>query len=1155
MQGDFDFIFEIQGVESIKLNFHLLFRYIAHAFFLVAVILLSTFSVLCQSSDSSPIFVYSSTFTSEQGLSQNSVAAIVKDRDGFVWVGSGDGLNRFDGYSFVHFSHSDGDTTSLSNDVIRALLLDSKGRLWIGTYNGLNLYDSEKETFRKFQTTNNTISQNTILCLLEDRNHNLWVGTYWGLNKINLETFSITRYHYRADGSGLADNAVNALLEDRNGKIWVCTGKGINIMGPAGIESTIPPSTAPDGLTSTLVVNILQDSTGAIYLGTNGSGVLRLENENDRTFEYFVHTPGKPSVGNNIISAMGIDRNGTILIGTDGAGLYRYEGNGKFTQILIRENRILNNGSLHGIYVDEQNNYWIGLFGAGLTYISGARPRFEHYRYFDENMEIIGKNSVLAIAEDHDQKIWIGTDGAGLYKFDPVTKRFTSYVHSPKNKNSLSTNVAKSLLVDHKNNLYIGTFAGGLNYLDTKTNTFSHYMHHPDDTTSISTNHVWSLLEDDNRIYVGQLGGLNEFLPERKVFNVLTITGESPITTQTASVFCIRKDRQGYIWMGTRLAGIHRYDPRTRTFKSFLNIPGNSLSLPTNEILEFTLDANGKLLVGTDDKGLIRFDPETLTFSLLLPEFREKNIPSVLEDDSLNLWFTSSDGLHRYDPAHDKIFNYTIADGLQGTQYNEGARLKSSTGDYYFGGTNGLNIFRPEKVVEDHSKPKVVFTKLSLFHDAVEMNDKSKLLTKSISKLEAITFQPNQNVFSIEFACLEYKFPKKNQYRYYLVGFDKDWNNIGESRIATYTNLPPGEYTLKVSATNGDGYWNDEAASIQIIVIPRWHQRFGIKVALAMLLVVFTLVVIHMRTNFLFKQKRKLEDLVTLRTQVVESQKEEIKDKNEKLEQAYEEVNSVNEELQRVNTNLEKLVENRTEELKLTIKQLIETDKGLDTFLYRSSHDLRGPITSLLGLARLAKMQNRQADLNTYFGNIENTASRMLRLLSRLSDTGSLFRSKRQTEIIAVDEFIQSLKSQLNTLNTNNVVRIEIENNVGKFFEGDPVLLNYIVVNLMENSIIFRKDDPFVKCILDVANEQLVIQVIDNGIGIPPELRDRIFDMFYRGSEKSIGNGLGLFIVKKALEILGGTIEIESERNKYTTVIVRVPLNYSDSAPAGESTT
>jgi ligand-binding sensor domain-containing protein/signal transduction histidine kinase len=1117
-------------------------------------IVLSTGYALCQNTDTSPVFVYSNTFTSVEGLSQNSISCITKDRDGFVWVGSGDGLNRFDGYSFIHFSHSDRDSTSLSNDVIRNLLVDSKGRLWVGTYSGLNLYDSEKESFRQFLTSrsdSNSISQNTILCLLEDRHHNLWVGTYWGLNKINLETFKITRYHYRKDGTGLADNAVNALLEDRNGKLWVCTGKGINIISSQGIERTISPNAAPDGLTASLIVNIVQDSAGAIYFGSNGSGVLRLENENDRTFEYFVHVPGKPSVGANIISSMAVDRNGILLVGTDGAGLYRHEGNGRFIQVLTRENRILNNGSLHGIYVDDQNNYWVGLFGAGLTFISGARPRFEHYRYFDDNMESIGKNSVLAIAEDQDQKIWIGTDGAGLYKFDPVTKQFTSYLHAPKNNNSLSTNVAKSLLVDRTNNLYIGTFAGGLNYFDTKKKTFSRYLHIPGDTTSISTNHVWSLLEDDNRIYVGQLGGLDEFIPESKVFNKLTISGGNAVTTQTASVFCMRKDRQGYIWMGTRLAGVHRYDPTTRTFKSFLNIPGDSLSLPTNEILEFALDVNGKLLIGTDNKGLISFDTETFTFTQLLPDFRERNILSMLEDDSHNLWFTSFDGLHRYDPATGKIFDFTVADGLQGVQYNEGARLKSSTGDYYFGGTNGLNVFRPEKVLEDHSKPRVVFTKLSLFHDAVQMNDKTKLLIRSISKLKTITFQPDQNVFSIEFACLEYKFPKKNKYRYYLEGFDNGWNNINESRIATYTNLPPGGYTLKVSASNGDGYWNDDAASIEIIVIPRWHQRFGVKLLLAVLLVVFTMIVIHVRTNFLFKQKKKLEDLVTQRTQLVESQKEEIKDKNEKLEQAYEEVNSVNEELQRVNTNLEKLVEDRTEELRRTIKQLIETDKGLDTFLYRSSHDLRGPITSLLGLARLAKMQNQQAELDNYFSNIESTASRMLRLLGRLGDTGSLFRTKRNIETIHVDDFVQTLKRQLSVLDTSNIVKVEIENKIGESFEGDPILLNHIVVNLMENSIIFRKEsEPFVTCILALENQQLVIQVIDNGIGIPQQVRDRIFDMFYRGSEKSIGNGLGLFITKKALEILGGTIDIESERHKYTTVTVRIPLDAD--TPAAE---
>lgn len=1107
---------------------------------------------LGQQFSTSPNVVYTNTFTIEQGLSQNNVACITKDRDGFIWVGTGNGLNRFDGYSFVQFGHSDKDSASISNDVIRELLLDSKGRMWIGTYDGLNLYDSETETFRNFlksPTDDNSISQNTIQCLIEDRNRQLWVGTYWGLNKIDLETFGVTRYYHHEDGTGLPDNAVNALLEDRHGKIWVCTAKGISIVGTNGIEKTIPQSNAPDGLAPELIVGIAQDSTGAIYLGTNGSGVLRLENENDVTFEHFTRSSNDHSLGSNIIAPIVIDRKGVILVGTDGAGLYRYDGDGKFNQILGYENRALNSGSVHEIFVDEFNNYWLGHYGAGMTFIPGERPRFEHYQFFDSTMKSTGKNSVLAIVEDRDKKIWIGTDGAGLYKFDPVTKRFTSHLHSPGNKNSLSTNVVKSLLVDDKNNLYIGTYAGGLNHLDTRTMSYSHYMHDPDDTTSISTNHVWSLLQDRNkRIFVGQLGGLNEFLPTSQTFQTLTIPGADLITTQTASVFGMQEDRNGNIWMGTRLAGIHRYDPRTKSFKSFLNIPGDSLSFPTNEILELALDWNGKLLVGTDDNGLIRFDPDSFTFEEVVPHFQEENIPSILEDDAHNLWFTSFDGLHRYDPPTGIIYNYTITDGLQGAQFNEGARLKSSTGEYYFGGTNGLNVFRSEKIREDRSRPKVVFTTLSLFHDIVRINDESGLLDKSVAKMETITLQPDQNVFSIGFACLEYKFPKKNRYRYYLEGFDHDWNDANESRTATYTNLPPGSYTLKVSASNADGYWNEEAASIQIIVIPKWHQRMDVRIGLAVLLIVFTFSFIHVRTRFLFKQKRKLEQLVDLRTQLVETQKKEINDKNKKLEQAYEEVNTVNEELQNVNMNLEKLVEKRTEELKVTIEKLIETDKGLNTFLYRSSHDLRGPMTSLLGLAHLASMQNNQDELHPYFSSIEQTATGMLRLLRRLSDTGALFRSKRKTEIIVVDEFIQSVKCQLDELNTNDAVRIEFENKVGKSFTGDPILLSHIVVNLMENGIVFRgANDPYVKCVLRIDNQQLIIAVTNNGTGISAAVKERIFDMFYRGSERSIGNGLGLFIVKKSLEILEGSIEVNSEPNVLTIVTVKIPPAYADS--------
>jgi ligand-binding sensor domain-containing protein/signal transduction histidine kinase len=1121
---------------------------------LLAIALLVTIRGLGQQTSATAMFVNCNTFTSEHGLSQNNVSCIIKDRDGFIWLGTGDGLNRFDGYSFIQFTHSDADTTSISNDVIRNFLVDSDGRLWVGTYNGLNLYDSEKEAFQPFLTRpgdEHTISQNTIVSIIEDRNHHLWVGTYRGLNKINLQTFEVVRYLYKPDGTGLADNDINALLEDRHGRIWACTGKGISILGPKGVEETIPQSDAPDGLPSELIVEIVQDSTGAIYLGSNGSGVLRLANESDRTFEHFRHTLKGPSVGNNIIAALAIDRHGVLLVGTDGAGLYRHEGEGKFTQIMGRESRVLNNGHIQKVFADEKNNYWIGLFGSGLAFIPGDPPLFEHYRFFDLTMERIGKNSVLDIVEDRNQKIWIGTDGAGLYKFDPETKRFTPYQHSPTDKNSLSTNVVKSLLVDHENNLYIGTYAGGLNYLETKTNTFSRYLHNPNDPASISTNHVWSLLQGRNhRIYVGQLGGLNEFLPESKTFKVLPISGGNSITNQTASVFSMREDLEGNIWMGTRLAGVHRYDPTSGSFTSFVNIAGDSLSLPTNEILELELDSNGKLLIGTDNKGLLRLDPETFRFTQLIPEFREKNIPSILEDDSHTLWFTSFDGLHKYDPATGQIYSYIVADGLQGVQFNEGARLKSSTGEFYFGGTNGLNIFHPEKVLEDESKPSVVFTALSLFHDVVRINDQTKLLTKSITKSTSITFQPDQNVFSLEFACLEYRFPKKNRYRYYLEGFDNDWNEVTKSRMATYTNLPPGEYTLNVGVTNGNRPWDDKAASIHIVVMPRWYQRLDTRIGAAILLLLFTVAIIHVRTNFLLKQKRKLEHLVTVRTQLVETQKEEIKNKNKELNMAYEEVNTANEQLNGVNATLEKLVEKRTGELQATIKKLIETDEGLKTFLYRSSHDLRGPITTLLGLAGLAKIQNHQGELDAYFFNMENTASGMIRLLGRLNDTAALFRSRRRLKNIQVDKLVRSIKSQLNDLNIDHLVRIEFENRAGDSFTSDRVLLSHIIVNLMENSIVFRgQNRPFAKCVLSLEDQRLIVQVMDNGIGISPAIRDRIFDMFYRGSEKSKGNGLGLFMVKKALELLEGSIDIQSEPDVLTVVTITIPVRHTTAPP------
>jgi signal transduction histidine kinase len=604
----------------------------------------------------------------------------------------------------------------------------------------------------------------------------------------------------------------------------------------------------------------------------------------------------------------------------------------------------------------------------------------------------------------------------------------------------------------------------------------------------------------------------------------------------------MEEDKSGNIWIGARLDGLHRYDPKRKTFKSFKNVPGDSTSMPTNEIVELSYNFQGKLWIGTGNKGPILFDPATFTFQKNVAGINDKNITNIIEDDAHHVWFTSVGGVHKFDPATLKIYNYSIADGLQGTQFNEGTRLKSADGTYYLGGTNGLNVFRPENIIDDTAAARVVFTKFSLFNKPVNANDKSGLLTRSISKTESITLQADDNVFSLEFACLEFNFPKKNRYRYYLEGFDKEWNDANASRTATYTDLPPGEYTLKISASNRRGQWNENAAKIRIIIIPRWYERFETKLAAAIFLIVLTVLIIHVRTKLLFKQKLKLEQLVKARTNLVETQKLEIKDKNTKLEQAYEEVNSTNEELQRVNSNLEKLVENRTAELTHTIKKLTETDKGLDTFLYRSSHDLRGPIATILGLAHLGKMEQDPNELMLYFANIERTSTRMLRLLRKLDETSSLFRAQRTLEVIDANDLIQNVNASIEELNANGVVKIEFENNVGPVFTGDAALLKCIITSLMENSIVFRSEShAYAKCVLSIESEQLVINVIDNGTGIPSSAVDRITNMFYRGSEKSIGNGLGLFMVKKALEVLHGRMEIDSEPNVMTTFTIKIP--------------
>lgn len=1134
--------------------------------------------------------------TVESGLSQSNVISVVRDTEGFVWIGTDDGLNLYDGYSVKIFKSDDKDSTSLSNNAVRRIYEDRKNRIWVGTFTGLNLLDKATGKFTRFfhePQNENSISQNSVLDIAEDAHGNLWLGTYHGLSCYNPDSARFSRYYYSPDGWSLASNRVNSVCVDNKGRIWAGTENGISILNPQtkAIRNIYFDNTRADALPNFRVHDIFQDSKGNMWFATEGNGVSMLVNEERAQFVHLKHEEGNTnSLSGNMVNCIKEDVDGMMWFGTDGAGISLFDRDNKtFERIEARNDITLRTAAVYEILIDGANRVWIGVYGGGVSLINRNTKKFKHYEHFDSTMMKVGKNAVLAFAEDKNNNIWIGTGGTGLYKFNPATERFKRYGHNYRDKNSLSADVVKSLCLDQDDNLYIGTYAGGLNYLNTRTDKLTHFRYNEFDTTSISTEHVWSLITDsENRVWVGLLNGFDEFTPATKKFRSLREISRNPSTRNIPSVFVLMEDHENNLWAGLRDGGLLRFDKnRVLTMYYRKGAAGKEGNIQDDEIFELFEDSKNRIWIGTASHGLWLLDPAKDEFTQ--PESAKElpnSILAMLEDDAGNLWITTFKGLYQYNPDTGKILFFDVADGLQGNEFSYGSRLKSKSGQLYFGGLSGFTVFKPEEIKVDTSQVDVVLTGLSLFHKEVRIGDETGLLNKSINYLDELVLQASQNVITFHFAALDYHFPKENKYAYKLEGFDKDWNQATDNtRSATYTNLPEGTYTFKVRATNNDGIWNVKARSLIVIVKPYWYEAWWFKVLVVLFLIANVLTIFRIRTNVLYKRNEKLERLVhertseinnqkteiekintTLRdqneeitrinetitdqheelksrTEEIQSQREQIEIKSQQLEEANIKVTQINSQLILLNENLEKLVEERTQELKDTIDKLSQTDEGLNTFLYRSSHDLRGPITSLLGLVHLVRKENNQPELLTYFDMIDKTCQHMLRFLKRLNEVSVIFKSQISRKPVLIGEVVNEARHYLKENNLYNKVRIHIQNEVTEPVSIDATMMLNIVTSLLENAIIFSREvNPEATLRFKVVNEKLIIRIADNGLGIKDDLKARIFELFFRGTELSSGNGLGLYLVKKSVELLHGEVEILSEVNVGTTVTVSVPL-------------
>ncbi len=773
--------------------------------------------------------------TVENGLSQNSVLYITQDKKGFLWYGTRYGLDRYDGVHCKVYKHNPKDSATLSDNYITALMADSKGYLWVGSATGLDRYDPLKDAFIHIFYDHSFAPQGKyfpVTCLEEDQLGNIWVGTPTELGLIPAGEQKIARtFHFGggaspvgSSGSAAADgraNNVRTIFEDAHHAIWVGTENGLIRMSPAegGTYKTQTYRHDPavtGSLSDSYITSIAEDRAHRLWIGTQNGGINQWDEDNLRFVPY---TQNKTGLLSNNIRKILVDPNGKLWIGTlEGLSIfdpasksfasYQHDPNDK---------KSLSQNSIYSIYQDQNGSVWIGTYFGGVNVTYAYQTPFYVYQC-NKSSSSINNNVVSGITEDESHNLWLGTEGGGLNYFNRRTGLFTVYKNIPGQYNSLGSNLVKVIYRDARSRIWVGTHGGGLNLFHPENGTFSHLLYTPDDEETINSEINAVLLDSAGHLWVGTQNGL-KFFKEGHTGSgegpggwVATAPLFAPQAGQFASARALLEDSRKNVWIGFS-TGLYKYDPHAATCTRI-----NTATI--NCIKE---DSKGRIWVGAYFEGISCYDPPsgkwtTYTTADGLPN---DNVIGILEDNEGLFWLSTDNGLSCLDATQGLFKNYTRTDGLAANEFNYHSFYKSDMGELFFGGYNGVTAFYPDQIQTNQTSSSLIFTALKLFNQEVPVTPDKGLLRQNIAYTDGLVLPYNENVFTLQFALLNFVKSDKNNYAYKLVGFDKDWHYTSDPQVS-YMNLPSGHYTLAVKGSNNDGIWSEPITMAIAVLPPIW---------------------------------------------------------------------------------------------------------------------------------------------------------------------------------------------------------------------------------------------------------------------------------------------------------------------------------------------
>jgi len=1045
------------------------------------------------------------------GLSHNQVNAILKDADGFLWFGTMAGLNRYDRYSCRIFRKNHNDSTSLKDNNVLSLYELPDRKMWVGTRGGACIYNPDTEGFDPdyFQYLRVLgLPAGTMKNIVKGND-----GRYWFIyDNMGLYLYAAADKSvkpFRQQDPLHPPEKITSVKETKDGKLWIVYQNGFLQEYDIALDKIIFSSTAlQEWHIGNYPNNLFIDSDGDIWIWYYTYGVFLLHPQ-DNTIKQFNKNTLPSRLSSEIVSQIVQDNNGMIWVGTDHGGITLIDKKNNFrTSYLLndpKDPKSLSQNSINTIYKDDNGIIWLGTYKQGVNYLNSNIVQFPYYHYQELNAKSLQYDDVNRFVEDRFGNIWIGTNGGGLIYFDRKNNTFKQYLHDPNNQNSLSANVVVSLWIDHTGILWIGTYMGGLDSFDGKK--FTHYRHDDRDSTSLGDDKVWEIFEDrDQNLWIGTLGGsLNRFNRNTNKFDhYKSRTG----VVLPDYIFSMLEDRKGNLWIGTS-SGLVVFE-KNKNMPVFYQHTNNKNSLSSDNVSCILEDSKGRIWLGTAE-GLSLFNEQTKDFqNFTTAEGLPDNlILDILEDDHQTFWLSTPNGLCNAIPKQtDKglafsIISYDETNNLQNREFNDNAALKTRAGELIFGGPFGFNIIDPDNIKKPAYHPKIVFTGLQILNKDVAPGERINnriLLPQSLSKAQHIDLKYKENVFSIEFASLDFGGNTYDKYAYMMEGFNTDWfYTDGSARRVTYTNLNPGHYVFKVKVLGRDGSWS-AVKTLQInIEPPFWRTPLAYIIYILILAGLFLLA------------RRITLDRIRMRFEVQQQRRE--------TERAH--------ALEQMKTK----------------------------FFTNVSHEFRTPLSLIIApLDKIIKQTGDEEQVKQ-LNLVQRNAKRLLNLVNQLLD----FRKMEVQEVRLhpsigdIILFCRETSHSFADIAEKKKIRFSFSSNIDGleiYFDRDKI--EKILFNLLSNAFKYTYDNGAVGINLiyhPPVNEEgdgtLAIEVKDTGIGIPAGQHEKIFERFFQTevpeSMVNQGTGIGLAITKEFVKLHNGIITVKSEPDQGTCFTVLLP--------------